>query len=564
MATAGGHAICARPLVVVPNTFQLFQLLRQHGLRALLTVTIGGGFAFWGVVRWRDFQAIFDDSYISFRYADNLARGLGLVYNPGERVEGYTNFFWVLLEALGIRFGLHPLQVAVSMGVAAYAGCAILCAACWVTTGARLGPKLCALPLIACLILPPGVAQIAGSGLETFFVAFLSLATGILAHRINPQRPAQRLGIGALMLLLFLTRMDSAIFIGASGLVSLASEAWQRQRLRTSLFRLFTLYGPFALGAAAYMAWRLNYYGDWFPNTYYAKHSAAGMPADAGITYLRAFIRSCPWIVTLAPFVVAAPLTRSSVSIRTFSVYGLLSTVAWVLYVNHVGGDFMQYRFMWVALPLFLATALLGVLNLRSTAVALATAALSLSLSPLPTVLEKKYGQQTIRDMNLMARQGVVVGKALRQLPSNTTISTTLAGTISYYSRLTTIDQWGLNDRYVARRTTHHFGRGHVKYAPVEYLRKRKVNLVLGHPKICSWDSPCFDGRANVFIRIDPTRAVRAWYLTQNSKLTRYLCQRPTKFKLSCPPRPLSKKGTSSSPSVLKSIKNERKAQSML
>ena len=33
-----------------------------------------------------------DDAFISFRHAEHLANGLGLVYNPGEYVEGYTNF----------------------------------------------------------------------------------------------------------------------------------------------------------------------------------------------------------------------------------------------------------------------------------------------------------------------------------------------------------------------------------------------------------------------------------------------------------------------------------------
>ena len=37
-----------------------------------------------------------DDAYISFRYADNYLAGHGLVYNTGERVEGYTNFFWII------------------------------------------------------------------------------------------------------------------------------------------------------------------------------------------------------------------------------------------------------------------------------------------------------------------------------------------------------------------------------------------------------------------------------------------------------------------------------------
>ena len=33
---------------------------------------------------------------ISLRYAQNLAAGDGLVWNPGDRVEGITNFLWTL------------------------------------------------------------------------------------------------------------------------------------------------------------------------------------------------------------------------------------------------------------------------------------------------------------------------------------------------------------------------------------------------------------------------------------------------------------------------------------
>ena len=38
------------------------------------------------------FDFMLDDPFISFRYARNLLNGYGLVFNPGERVEGYSNF----------------------------------------------------------------------------------------------------------------------------------------------------------------------------------------------------------------------------------------------------------------------------------------------------------------------------------------------------------------------------------------------------------------------------------------------------------------------------------------
>jgi arabinofuranosyltransferase len=41
-----------------------------------------------------------DDQMISMRYADNLASGNGLVWNPGERVEGFTNPLWTAYMAV--------------------------------------------------------------------------------------------------------------------------------------------------------------------------------------------------------------------------------------------------------------------------------------------------------------------------------------------------------------------------------------------------------------------------------------------------------------------------------
>src|SRR5262245_48009720 len=48
---------------------------------------------------------LFDDSLISMRYGQHLARGAGLVWNRGEQppVEGYTNLGWTLLMSLVLR-----------------------------------------------------------------------------------------------------------------------------------------------------------------------------------------------------------------------------------------------------------------------------------------------------------------------------------------------------------------------------------------------------------------------------------------------------------------------------
>src|SRR5262249_45093435 len=69
--------------------------------------------------KWARSPVVYDDAYISYRYADNLVRGHGLVFNPGERVEGYSNFLWVMLAAGATAAAADPLTATRAVGVLA-------------------------------------------------------------------------------------------------------------------------------------------------------------------------------------------------------------------------------------------------------------------------------------------------------------------------------------------------------------------------------------------------------------------------------------------------------------
>ena len=58
------------------------------------------------VVDGKPYSALFDDAMISMTYARNFAEGHGLVWNVGDRVEGYTNPLWVVFMA-----GFHLLPI---------------------------------------------------------------------------------------------------------------------------------------------------------------------------------------------------------------------------------------------------------------------------------------------------------------------------------------------------------------------------------------------------------------------------------------------------------------------
>src|SRR5215470_3908444 len=58
---------------------------------------------------WWSLPLAAEDAYITFRFSRNLASGNGLLYNPGERVMGFSSPLWALWNALGIRLMNDPV-----------------------------------------------------------------------------------------------------------------------------------------------------------------------------------------------------------------------------------------------------------------------------------------------------------------------------------------------------------------------------------------------------------------------------------------------------------------------
>ena len=58
-----------------------------------------------------------EDAFITFRYTENFVAGHGLVYNPGERVEGFSNFLWLLILAFFHKLGFGLLTTSKVLAV---------------------------------------------------------------------------------------------------------------------------------------------------------------------------------------------------------------------------------------------------------------------------------------------------------------------------------------------------------------------------------------------------------------------------------------------------------------
>ena len=130
-----------------------------------------------------------EDAYITYRYAEHFAAGLGLVYNVGERVEGCSSIGWTLLLAVFARLGVplpavsHALSLACGLGLAWLTLRLARVASTHVTVqGSALWAPL--------LLMASGTwAYWAGSGMETTaFAAALTGAVLLLSAAPHPKR----------------------------------------------------------------------------------------------------------------------------------------------------------------------------------------------------------------------------------------------------------------------------------------------------------------------------------------------------------------------------------------
>ena len=88
--------------------------LPQNILNILLVLGGVGIFIYFLVQLWGFYH---DDAYIILRYAKNFLLGRGLVWNTGERVEGYSSFFWLLLISLPGYFNIDLVLASKVLGV---------------------------------------------------------------------------------------------------------------------------------------------------------------------------------------------------------------------------------------------------------------------------------------------------------------------------------------------------------------------------------------------------------------------------------------------------------------
>jgi arabinofuranosyltransferase len=409
----------------------------------------------WLVTR---FHHRIDDAYISFRYARNWAEGAGLRYNPGDDpVEGFSNFLWVALLAVGDLLGASPEHASIALGVLSSLTLVFLLHR---FTASELAlPPLASFAGVLFLVTFPPFAVWTTGGLETSLFALALFGAWTELVRPSGARPRR-----AVAWALAIATLRPEGFIWALGLALAASIALPERESRRAMWARYL--PPLTAALVILFVARWFTFGDLLPNTARAKGELSSEVLFRGArcvaSYFLIFLSPC-LILALAPFALRGRHQRLLASALVVFLAGL----SWC---TVVGGDWMAFFRFLAPLTPFLALLLAGALRSFAPPRALALLAGTVVFSLLPAfdlhlvpraareacsfrAFRKGYETelQRFRSSEENLEQFILIGRALAEVAAEgDSLVFGAIGAVGYYSGLVIHDRNGLVDREVA------------------------------------------------------------------------------------------------------------------
>lgn len=374
-----------------------------------------------------------DDAFITLRYAANWLAGHGPVWNPGERVEGFTHPLWLLLVTGLGGLGLDLITAARLLG---YTHLAALIAV-WIPAGAA---PLLLLPVVTLY----GLVLWSGGGLEvTGFTLWLVVGawqTTVTDERIRAGMAAS--GSAAIAGLAF----AAAALMRPEGTgVGLLALFW------IALFRVWRTTGAmlvaFVTPLIVYLSFRLWFYGDFLPNSARAKIDGLPMWEQLNLAGEYLYRVRGEWLPVSVLVVLCLLYVRSWKG----WLLCLLSGPVWAGLLLG-GGDHMPgARLAVPAIVLCLYASAVVVRDRSSTdhpPVWLGLALIAITVwQAAPLLFEEP-------SFDPAAVYGKTTGRALQErLPAGALVAVATAGSTPYYaSQLRFVDTLGINDAVISRR----------------------------------------------------------------------------------------------------------------
>ena len=421
---------------------------------------------------------LIDDAGISFAYAKNLISGEGLVAQAGaDPVEGFSNPLWTIVIALlyGLDLFFVPITPKILSALFIFLGFLAIAAGVRQVVSGRAWMVTAGMALILCAA-NPGFVIWSVSGLENPLLVFLVSLLLLILVRMGRDSPlvgnGSSLAAGLVAAALALTRPDGILYsvVFPIALLSVRPIAQVRASVRQLL-----LYGvTVLLPVSAYVAFRLSYFGEWLPNTYYAKPgtSLSGLLDLAALAGPGATRFSELTTAVLPFFPLALPLLLGlSVSGATYMKdrvvarsLGLVSLVLFVALLPHLllPSDWMgEFRF---ATPVFLISYLLCFLVMELVLANVGTTAVkwTLMVSMSLAVLLLSFHDFRFRASNFAGNPAAPLAGVAKAhwhfgeladrfaIQNATMLVPDLGGSLMY-SKLRVIDLAGLCDREFGR-----------------------------------------------------------------------------------------------------------------
>ena len=386
-----------------------------------------------------------DDMMVSMRYARHLAQGSGLVWNEGERVEGYTSLGWTLVMA---AVHLAHLPDAINALVVKILNWIL---ACYVVVLAdRLLRRFIAEPgwlrpaVLISVALSYDLLFWSINGFETTLLTVVLLS--VIDRLLNPHSSVYAMYVTCVMIgLLPIVRSD-AFHLWAGAIVVLLA-------LRSTDRRVW--WGVLLAGVlpAIHLIFRLGYYGEWLPNSYYLKVAGISGLWSTGAGYLAGFFSTyvAAWVLALAGLF-------WSPDRRYVSLLAAMGFSA--IYVLMVGEDVMGFfRFLapWVPVLIVLAAVSCATIADGTNRVRLVLAVVLVAATVTSAGVHDRSGlRRLLSTSNGYPDRGIVTGVLIRDSTSpHATIAVVAAGTVPYFSRRHAVDLLGKTDARVAHLPPH-------------------------------------------------------------------------------------------------------------
>lgn len=478
-----------------------------------------------------------EDAFITFRYAEHLADGYGMgAWNiGGVAVEGYSTPLWMGLMALCSSLGINMLTASKTIGIASHALLVLMFLTAAMKRRRTLDGPDSPLQIHRDVFILAGamcafnlpLAWYASSGMESLsFICLIALL--LLGPLLIDSRKRLQIVAPAAAVLLVLLRPEGILFA-----VLISAVHMLRARGEDDMFRVWrtALLGG-VVAFAALLIMRLIVFGEFLPNTYYAK-------ADGGLRHwMLGGVYMYRWLTSHVPVVFVIAVCAMGVYLNTrrqtkdgkvderglwrrlqgfeFILFLLLLPLLYVVYIVKVGGDdysaFPLWRHMLHLLPFWALTSAAGICLImpklrwgRYALMFILVAAMNgKNLMVRNAQLLDETRKAVLEDAHLQHRPPNPFFTWIQSMSDeNTLIASSFGGELPFVVDARHIDVLGLNDPHIAREGTFDPAGPVDSKTDMDYVVRQRPDFVEGYISMaelmdCEPRSVLFDYRTQM------------------------------------------------------------------